>query len=110
MRSQTQSLRVLKSPSMLRKVLLLSVALVSVSSLHAQSASPVRQPPPPRAIYAPKPVYRPEWAKQGLTGKGVVLVTIDRADRQRRRRANAHEHWKSTTRWGCATSVFTVAV
>ena len=78
MRSQTQSLRVLKSPSMLRKVLLLSVALVSVSSLHAQSASPVRQPPPPRAIYAPKPVYRPEWAKQGLTGKGVVLVTIDR--------------------------------
>ena len=24
------------------------------------------------------PVYRPEWAKQGLTGKGVVLVTIDK--------------------------------
>jgi TonB family protein len=22
-------------------------------------------------------VYRPEWAKQGLAGKGVVLVTID---------------------------------
>ena len=54
------------------------VSLASVSSLHAQSASPVRQPPPPRAIYTPTPVYRPEWAKQGLTGKGVVLVNIDK--------------------------------
>ena len=36
-----------------------------------------RQQPPPKAIYTPKPVYRPEWAKQGLAGKGVVLVTID---------------------------------
>ena len=26
----------------------------------------------------PKPVYRAEWAKQGLTGKGVVLVAIDK--------------------------------
>jgi TonB family protein len=68
---------VLKWPSMLRKVLFLVVTLSSVSSLHAQSASPVRQPPPPRAVYTPKPVYRAEWAKQGLTGKGVVLVTID---------------------------------
>jgi TonB family protein len=54
------------------------VSLASVSSLHAQSASPVRQPPPPRAIYTPQPVYRAEWAKQGLTGKGVVLVNIDK--------------------------------
>jgi TonB family protein len=54
------------------------VSLASVSSLHAQSGSPVRQPPPPRGIYTPKPVYRPEWAKQGLTGKGVVLVNIDK--------------------------------
>jgi len=54
------------------------VSLASVSSLHAQSASPVRQPPAPRAIYTPKPVYRAEWAKQGLTGKGVVLVNIDK--------------------------------
>ena len=68
-----------KWPPMLRELLfLLVVTVVSVSSLHAQSASPVRQPPPPRAIYTPKPVYRPEWAKQGLTGKGVVLVTIDK--------------------------------
>jgi hypothetical protein len=34
-------------------------------------------PQPPKAIYTPKPVYRPEWAKQGLAGKGVVLVTIE---------------------------------
>src|SRR6266404_4441654 len=63
---------------MLRKVLFPVVALVSVSSLHAQSVTPVRQPPPPRAVYTPKPVYRVEWAKQGLTGKGVVLVNIDK--------------------------------
>jgi TonB family protein len=31
-----------------------------------------------RAVYTPKPQYRAEWAKQGLTGKGVVLVTIDK--------------------------------
>jgi TonB family protein len=54
------------------------VFLVFVSSVQAQPASPVRQPPPPRAIYTPKPVYRVEWTKQGLTGKGVVLVTIDK--------------------------------
>jgi TonB family protein len=71
--------RVVKWLSMLRQVLfLLVVALVSVSSLHAQSAPPAGQPPPPRATYTPKPVYRPEWTKQGLTGKGVVLVTIDK--------------------------------
>jgi TonB family protein len=70
---------VVKWPSLLRGVIfLLVVTLVSVTSLHAQSASPVRQPPPPKAVYAPKPVYRPEWAKQGLTGKGVVLVNIDK--------------------------------
>src|SRR5437762_8758572 len=63
---------------MLRKVLFPVVTLVSVSSLHAQSVPPVRQPPPPRAVYTPKPVYRVEWAKQGLTGKGVVLVNIDK--------------------------------
>ena len=63
---------------MCRGLLALVVTLFSLSSLHAQSGSPVRQPPPPRGIYTPKPVYRPEWAKQGLTGKGVALVTIDK--------------------------------
>ncbi|PYJ38616.1 MAG: hypothetical protein DME84_04465 [Verrucomicrobia bacterium] len=60
---------------MCRLLLTVLVTLVSLSSLHAQSAAPSAQPP--KAIYTPKPVYRPEWAKQGLTGKGVVLVTID---------------------------------
>jgi TonB family protein len=68
-----------KWPSTMHRVLpILVVSLVSVSPLRAQSASPLGQPPPPRAIYTPKPVYRAEWAKQALTGKGVVLVNIDR--------------------------------
>ena len=70
--------RVMKSLSLLRKVLFLFVVtLLSASSLRAQPASPVGQPRPPQAIYTPTPVYRTEWAKQRLTGKGVVLVTID---------------------------------
>jgi TonB family protein len=52
-------------------------AFVSVCSLHAQIGTPPVRPQPPKAIYTPRPVYRPEWAKQGLAGKGVVLVTID---------------------------------
>src|SRR5437879_3438502 len=69
----------LKLTPRMRKVLIsLVVSLVSVSSLHAQSVTPAGQLPPPRAIYTPKPVYRPEWTKQGLTGKGVVLVMIDK--------------------------------
>jgi TonB family protein len=70
---------VLKWPAMRHTLLPVLVAsLVSISSIHAQSANPVGQPPPPRAIHTPKPVYRAEWAKQGLTGKGVVLVNIDK--------------------------------
>ena len=53
------------------------LALVSVCSLHAQIGTPATRPQPPKAIYTPRPVYRPEWAKQGLAGKGSVLVTID---------------------------------
>jgi TonB family protein len=53
------------------------LAFVSVCSLHAQIGTPPAGQQPPKAIYTPKPVYRPEWAKQGLAGKGVVLVTID---------------------------------
>jgi len=57
---------------------ILIAAPVLVCSLHAQNRTPaVTQQPPPKAIYTPKPVYRSEWAKQGLTGKGIVLVTID---------------------------------
>src|SRR5215469_7228592 len=57
--------------------LVLVFAILSASSLHAQIRTPAPRPQPPKAIYTPRPVYRPEWAKQGLTGKGVVLVTID---------------------------------
>ena len=58
--------------------LVIVVGLFSLSSLHAQTGTPAAvRPLPPKAIYTPKPVYRPEWTKQGLTGKGVVLVTID---------------------------------
>ena len=63
----------------MRKVLIsLVVSLISISALQAQPTTPLGQPPPPKAIYTPKPVYRPKWAQQGLTGKGVVLVTIDK--------------------------------
>lgn len=51
--------------------------LASLSPLHGQSATPAASVSLPKAIYTPKPAYRPEWARQGLTGKGVVLVTID---------------------------------
>jgi TonB family protein len=57
--------------------LVLVLAFVSVCSLDAQIGTPAAGQQPPKAIYTPRPVYRPEWAKQGLTGKGVVLVTID---------------------------------
>jgi TonB family protein len=69
----------LKLPPRMRKVFTsLVVSLVSISALHGQPTTPPGQPLPPKAIYTPKPVYRAEWAKQGLTGKGVVLVTIDK--------------------------------
>ena len=61
-----------------RLLLLLVVSSVSLSSLHAQSAGPAGQQSSLKAVYTPKPVYRPEWAKQGLAGKGVVLVTVDK--------------------------------
>jgi TonB family protein len=64
---------------MMHQLLLIQIAIaVSLSSLHGQSASPMAPVARPEAIYTPMPVYRPEWAKQGLTGKGVVLVTIDK--------------------------------
>ena len=53
------------------------VAFLCLSSLQAQTASPAAVGRLPKAVYAPKPEYRPEWAKQGLAGKGIVLVTID---------------------------------
>jgi hypothetical protein len=66
------------SPSRFVIYWLLPICLLfpgSVSQLNAQPATPAVSPP--RAVYGPKPIYRPEWARQGLKGKGVVLVTID---------------------------------
>jgi len=57
--------------------LVLLLAFVSVCPLEAQIGTPAAGQQPPKAIYTPRPVYRPEWAKQGLAGKGIVLVTID---------------------------------
>ena len=53
------------------------IPLVSLSSVDAQPATPAQSVLLPQAIYSPQPVYQSEWAKQGLTGKGVVIVTID---------------------------------
>lgn len=61
---------------MIRLLLLFLAYIISFASLaEGQSASPSVSLPV--ATYTPQPVYRPEWAKQGLIGKGVVLVTID---------------------------------
>jgi TonB family protein len=69
--------RISRRKLMRKFVLVLAMMLISVSSLHAQTGSPAAGQQLPKAIYTPRPVYRPEWAKQGLTGKGVVFVTID---------------------------------
>jgi len=53
------------------------IPLVSLSAVDAQPSTLAQSVLLPQAIYSPQPVYRSEWAKQGLTGKGVVLVTID---------------------------------
>jgi TonB family protein len=65
-----------KSRVQIRRVAI--ACLVSLAAglfADAQSITPSVALPQP--IYSPRPVYRPEWAKQGLTGNGVVLVTID---------------------------------
>ena len=64
---------------MMRRLFFVSlVAVVSWNPAGAQSVSPTPNVPLPQAVFTPRPIYRPEWAKQGLTGKGVVLVTIDK--------------------------------
>ena len=61
---------------MIRLLFLAYIITFSFISLApGQSATPTVALP--QAIHTPQPVYRPEWAKQGLSGKGVVLVTID---------------------------------
>ena len=66
--------------SMWRQVILVLIALPGlVSTLCGQSPAPAAAVTPPKAIFTPAPVYRPEWAKQKLAGKGVVLLNIDKA-------------------------------
>jgi TonB family protein len=64
---------------MMRQLVIVPVfALVCVCLLHAQVLTPAGPRTPVKAIYTPAPVYQAEWAKRGLTGKGVVLLTIDK--------------------------------
>jgi TonB family protein len=52
------------------------IPLVFLSWVEGQPSTPA-QNPVPQAIYSREPIYRPEWVKQSLTGRGIVLVTID---------------------------------
>ena len=52
------------------------IPLVFLSWVEGQPSTPV-QNLVPQAIYSREPIYRPEWVKQSLTGRGIVLVTID---------------------------------
>jgi TonB family protein len=63
---------------MCRVIFVTICVLGRLSPLHAAPANTSGPVARPKAIYTPAPVYRPEWARQGLTGKGVVLVTIDK--------------------------------
>lgn len=64
---------------MMRRFFFLRIAaLVFVSSLNAQPESPSGVAARPKAIYTPAPVYQPDWARRGLAGKGVVLLTVDK--------------------------------
>jgi TonB family protein len=64
---------------MMRRLFLLQVvALVSLSPGYGQPESPGGPAVRPKAIYSPKPVYQPDWARRGLVGKGVVLLTVDK--------------------------------
>ena len=64
---------------MLRFFLLQVATLVSLSALYAQPESPSGVAARPKAIYTPTPVYQPDWARRGLAGKGVALLTVDKA-------------------------------
>src|SRR6476660_9034493 len=52
------------------------IPLVFLSWVEGQPSTPA-QNLVPQAIYSRQPIYRPEWVKQSLTRKGIVLITID---------------------------------
>src|SRR5256885_16583728 len=64
----------------MHRFFLLQIAtLIFLSSFYAQPESPSGVAARPKAIYTPAPVYQPDWARRGLAGKGVVLLTGDKA-------------------------------
>jgi TonB family protein len=50
-------------------ILLFVFASVSTAICQPPSASPW--------IFAPKPTYLDAWAKRGITGKGIAILTVD---------------------------------
>src|SRR5256885_17129209 len=64
----------------MHRFFLLQIAtLIFLSSFYAQPESSSGVAAKPKAIYTPAPVYQPDWARRGLAGKGVVLLTVDKA-------------------------------
>jgi|SRR5947209_14139672 len=53
------------------RVLILLLGFVSVGRTLSQTPSPSR-------IFAPKPRCYDVWARQGITGKGIVLLKVDK--------------------------------
>ena len=62
---------------MRRLVLFPVIPLISLSWVAGELATPAQNVFPPQAVYSPPPVYRSEWVQQGVTGKGILIVTID---------------------------------
>jgi len=52
-------------------------SLVSLSWVAGELATPAQNVFPPQAVYSPPPIYRFEWVQRGVTGRAIVLVTID---------------------------------
>ena len=53
------------------------IPLVALSWVAGELTTPEQNAFPPRAVYSPPPIYRSEWVQPGVTGKGIVLVSID---------------------------------
>jgi TonB family protein len=53
------------------------IPLVFLSWVAGELATPAQAVFPLQAVYSPPPVYRSEWVQHGVTGKAIVLVTID---------------------------------
>jgi len=58
-------------------VLLPVIPFVFLSWVAGELTTPEQNVFPPKAVYSPPPIYRSEWVQQGVTGKGILLVSID---------------------------------